>query len=129
MAAADVIQELVKRWNAGDVEGSLELYADDAVMVSGTDWPEQNELRGREAIRGNMEEWRAVWESSEVEAGPVETFGDKIVVSGTWITRGRSSGASGTMSFAILCTLRDGKIEFLEWFLDHDAAVAAARSA
>jgi ketosteroid isomerase-like protein len=68
-------------------------------------------------------------ESNEIEAGPVEEIGDKIVAAGTWITRGRSSGAAGTMPFAILCTVRNGKIESLEWFLDHDAAVAAARGA
>jgi uncharacterized protein (TIGR02246 family) len=129
MAEADLITKLVERWNAGDLEGSLELYTEDAVMFSGTDWPEQTEWRGREAIRRNMEDWLAVWESSQIEPGPVETIGDKMVAAGTWVTRGRSSGAAATMPFTILCTLRNGKIESLEWFLDHDAAVAAARGA
>jgi hypothetical protein len=31
------------------------------------------------------------------------------------------------MPFVILCTLGDGKIRSLEWFTDHDAALAAAR--
>jgi hypothetical protein len=32
------------------------------------------------------------------------------------------------MPFVILLTLRDGKIAVLEWFTDHDEAVAAARA-
>ena len=127
MAAADLIRELVDRWNAGDVDGSLELYNEDAVMLAGPDWPEQAERRGHEAIRSNMEEWLAVWESSRIEPGLVEVFGPKVVAIGTWVTRGRSSGVEGTMPFAIMCTVRDGKIESLEWFTDHDAALAAAR--
>jgi len=33
----DVIRQLAERWNAGDVDGALELYTEDAVAVSGPD--------------------------------------------------------------------------------------------
>jgi ketosteroid isomerase-like protein len=127
MDNAALIQELVERWNAGDLDGSLELFTEDAVMLAGPDWPEQMERRGRDGIRRNMDEWITVWESSRIEPGPIEVFGNKVVGSGTWVTRGRSSGVAGTMPFVILCTLGDGKIRSLEWFTDHDAALAAAR--
>jgi ketosteroid isomerase-like protein len=126
---AEVIRELSERWNAGDVEGALELYTEDAVAVSGPDWPEQTTHRGHEELRANMKDWLSVWDSSQIEIGSIETFGDKVVGTGTWLTRGRASGAEGRMPFAILFTLRDGKIAVLEWFTDHDAAVAAARGA
>ena len=79
MGNADVIRELARRWNAGDVEGVLELFTQDAVMLAGADWPEQAISHGREGIRSNIEDWRAVWESSELEIGRLETFGDKVV--------------------------------------------------
>jgi len=129
MDNAAVIRELVGRWNAGDLEGSLELFTDDAVMFAGPDWPEAAEARGHKAIRRNMEEWLAVWESNQIEPGPVEVFGNKVVGSGTWVTRGRTSGVAGTMPFEIVCTVTDGRIDSLEWFTDHDAALAAARGA
>jgi ketosteroid isomerase-like protein len=127
MGNADVIRELARRWNAGDVEGVLELFAEDAVMLAGGDWPEQTPRRGREDIRANIEEWRAVWESAELEIARTETFGDRLVADGAWNARGRSSGVTGSMPAITLCTIRHGKIACLEWFTDYDAAVAAAR--
>jgi uncharacterized protein (TIGR02246 family) len=127
MTPADVIHELVRRWNAGDIEGVLDIYTEDAVMISGPDWPEQTTRRGREDIRENIDEWRAVWESAELEITRIETFADRIVAEGAWNARGRSSGVTGAMPVNILCTIRSGKIASLEWFEDYDTAIAAAR--
>ena len=127
MGPAEVIRELAKRWNAGDIEGVLDLYTEDVVMQAGADWPEQTSSHGREGIRARIDEWRAVWESAELEITRIETFGDRVVADGAWIARGRSSGVSGKMHVTTLCTIRHGKIASLEWFTDYDAAVAAAR--
>ena len=126
MSGADVIHELARRWNAGDIEGVLEMYTEDAVMLSGEDWPEQTTWRGREGIRSNIEEWRAVWQSAELEIGRLEIFGDRVVAEGAWNARGRTSGVSGSMPVNALCVVRHGKIASVEWFTDYDAAVAAA---
>ena len=123
----DVIKQLAERWNAGDIDGALELYTEDAVAISGPDWPEQAVHRGHDELRSNMADWLSVWESSQIEIASIEPYGDRVVGTGAWFTRGRSSGAAGSMPFVILFTLRDGKIAVLEWFTDHDAAVAAAR--
>jgi ketosteroid isomerase-like protein len=129
VSPADVIRELARRWNAGDLDGVVELYTEDAVIVSGPDWPEQITWSGHEGIRASLIDFGAVWESARVEIGPIERHGDKIVGRGTWKTRGFASGAEGTMPFVILFTFRDGKIAAHEWFTDHDQAVAAARGA
>ncbi len=127
MENVEVIRELARRWNAGDIEGVLDLYTEDAVMLAGPEWPEQAPRRGREGIRSNIEEWRAVWESAELEIKRMETFGDQVAAEGAWNARGRSSGLSGAMPVASLCTIRHGKIASLEWFTDYDQALAAAR--
>ena len=127
MGNADVIRELARRWNAGDVEGVLDLFTEDAVMLAGPDWPERTAWHGREGIRSNIEEWRAVWESAELEIKRIETFGDRVVADGAWNTRGRSSGVTGSMPSITICAIRHGKIASLEWVTDYDAAVAAAR--
>jgi ketosteroid isomerase-like protein len=129
MDNADLIRQLAERWNAGDLDGVVELYTEDAVMVSGPDWPEQITWRGHEGVRGSMAEFAAAWESASVGMGPIERYGDRIVASGTWRTRGVTSGVEGEMPFAILFGFRDGKIALHEWFEDRDAAVAAARGA
>jgi ketosteroid isomerase-like protein len=127
MDNADVIRQLADRWNAGDIDGAVDLYAEDAVSVTGADWPEQATWEGRAGIRQSMEEWAAVWQSAVVEMGPIERHGDRILATGTWRNRGAASGAEGTMPFAILFSFRGGKIAVHEWFTDYDAAVAAAR--
>jgi ketosteroid isomerase-like protein len=125
----EIIRQLAQRWNAGDVEGALELFTEDAVMLAGPDWPEQATRHGHEGIRANMEEWLSVWDSSQVEFGSFEIHDDRIAAQGMWTTRGRASGAAGDLPFALVVTLRDGRIAVFEWFTDYDAALAAARGA
>jgi ketosteroid isomerase-like protein len=127
MRNVDVIHELTTRWNAGDMDGVLELYAEDAVTRTGPHWPEQASYHGRDEIRASIEEWRSVWEHVVAQLDSLEEYGDKVVATGSWQIRGGSSGVGGEMPIFILFTLRDAKIAVLEWFIDRDAAVAAAR--
>jgi ketosteroid isomerase-like protein len=129
MGNAELMHELTRRWNAGDFDGVLELYAEDAVMRTGPSWPEQASYEGREAIRASMEDWRGVWETVEAELHAVEEYGDNLVGIGQWRIRGGSSGVGGQMPIYMLVTVRDGKIAVLEWVEDRDSAVAAARDA
>jgi ketosteroid isomerase-like protein len=125
----DLTRRLVELWNAGDVDAVVDLFTEDAAMIAGAEWPDQAQYHGREGVRANIEGWRSVWESSRIEPERVEAHGERVVASGAWVTRGRASGIEGDMPFVILLTLRDGKIAVLEWFTDHDEAVAAARAA
>jgi ketosteroid isomerase-like protein len=117
------------RWNSGDLDGVLDLYAEEAAMHPAPDWPEQASWHGRDGIRQNMEQWRSVWESSDMEVESLESYGDRVVASGAWHTRGRVSGLDGRWGFNIVLALRDGKIVLHEWFTDRERAVAAARNA
>lgn len=131
MAQADnlkLARDLIDLWNAGDIEGIVALFTEDAAMIAGSEWPEQAEYRGHDGVRANIEQWRSVWESSRIEAERIEGHGDRVVASGAWSTRGRASGIEGHLPFVILLTLRGGKIASLEWFTDHGEAVAAARA-
>jgi uncharacterized protein (TIGR02246 family) len=127
MDSVALIRQLVERWNAGDIEGVLELYAEDGVMLSGSEWPEQTTWRGHDGIRASIEDWRAVWESATVKFDRIEAFDDRVLATGAWISRGRASGVDGRLPMAVVFTVRDGKIATHEWFIDHDRALAAAR--
>jgi ketosteroid isomerase-like protein len=127
MCHPDVIRELMAKWNTGDVDGVSELYTEDAEIRTGPHWPERAIYRGRDAIAETSKEWAALWDNLQVELDTLEEFGDRVVVSGAWRMRGAASGIDGEMPIFILFTFRDGKIAVLEWFEDHDAALAAAR--
>ena len=124
----EVARRAMERWNAGDLEGVLDMYSDDAVMHPAAEWPEQASWRGREGVRENMEQWRSVWDSSEMVVDSLEGYGDdRVVASGAWLTRGRVSGLDGRWAFNIVLTIRDGKIATHEWFTEREPALAAAR--
>jgi ketosteroid isomerase-like protein len=127
MSNADVIRELTRMWNSGDLAGASELYTDDAEIRSGPHWPEQAIHRGREAIRENSADWAALWETLRIEVASIDEHGQQAVVTGAWRMRGAASGIEGKMPIFIVFTFRDGKIAVLEWFDDHDTAIAAVR--
>ena len=127
MDAAEIVNEIGRRWNAGDLEGMLDLYHEDVVMTPSQHWPETMQLKGKDAFRKNTEEWLGAWESIEIETDQVEAFGDRVVARGCWVSTGRASGLGGRMPMHMVFTVRDGRIAHLEWFEDHDSAVASAR--
>ena len=123
----EIVRQVAQRWNAGDMEGLLELYHDDVTVQTSEHWPEHQVLQGKDAFRESIDEWLSVWESIEVETDHVEAYSDRVVALGAWKSTGRLSGVEGEMPIHIVFTVRDGKIARVDWCADHEQAVAAAR--
>ena len=105
----EIVRQVSERWNAGDMEGLLALYADDLVVQTGEHWPEQATMQGKEAFRESIDEWLDVWESISIETEQVEVFGDRVVAHGAWRSTGRVSGVEGMLPIHIVFTVRDGE--------------------
>jgi ketosteroid isomerase-like protein len=125
----DIVSQVVDRWNAGDLEGMIDLYADDVVVQQGEHWPERQTLQGKAAFRQSIDEWLSAWQSSEIATEALDVYGDRVVARGAWQSTGKLSGVAGELPIHIMFTVRDGKIARLDWFPDHERAVAAARDA
>ena len=125
----EIVSQVSRRWNAGDIDGLLELFAEDLVVQTGEHWPEQATLQGKGAFRESIDEWLDVWESIAIETDHVEVYGDRVVAHGAWRSTGRASGVEGTLPIHIVFTVRDGKIGRVDWCPDHEQAVATARDA
>ena len=125
----EIVRQVAERWNAGDIEGLLALYSEDIVVKTGEHWPESSPVQGKEEFRESIDEWRSVWKSIVIETDQVEAHGDRVVAHGAWKSTGRVSGVDGRMPIHIVFTVRAGRIARLEWFPDHERAVAAARGA
>jgi ketosteroid isomerase-like protein len=126
--ALDIVRKSAERWNAGDFEGMFELYSEDMVVVTGEHWPEANvTTEGKDAFRETTRDWLSVWKEIELETDHVEAYGDRVVAAGHWRLTARASGVPGTMPLHMVLTVRDGKISRLEYYPDHERAVAAAR--
>src|SRR5829696_4901032 len=107
----EIVRLVAERWNAGDIEGMFELYADDLVVVTGEHWPEANATtQGKQAFRESTRDWLSVWESVEMEADHVEAYGERVVAAGHWRSKGLASGVEGKMPMHMVLTVRDGKI-------------------
>ena len=128
-APVEIVRQVAERWNAGDLDGLLELFADDIDVRTGEHWPESAPVQGKQAFRESIDEWRSVWTSITIETEEVEAHGQRVVAHGAWQSTGRVSGLDGRMPIHIVFTVRDGRIAGLEWFPDHERAVAAARGA
>ena len=78
----EIVRQVGERWNAGDFDGLLELYADDVTVHTGEHWPERHILEGKDAFRESIDEWVSVWESIAIETDHVEAFGERVVAQG-----------------------------------------------
>ena len=81
MDDADLIRQLAERWNAGDIDGAVDLYAEDAVMVNGPALAGAGRpSRGSDGIRGSMEEWGArLGDARWSRWARPRSYGDRIV--------------------------------------------------
>ena len=53
----EIVRQVGERWNAGDIDGLLALYADDIVVRAGEHWPEQATVQGKAAFRESIDGW------------------------------------------------------------------------
>jgi ketosteroid isomerase-like protein len=122
----DVVKEMVARWNRGDYDGTLSLYRDDIVMTAAPEWVDPGPWEGKEQVAQSQWQWLDAWDSIEMVLDAVEASGDRVLVTGRWQSRGRSSGLSGEMPVVILLTLEDGLVTRFEWFMEAGEARRAA---
>jgi ketosteroid isomerase-like protein len=122
----EVVARLGELWNAGRHEELLSLYHDEAVMTAAPNWIDPGPWVGKDQIARNQRDWASAWEQIEMSIERVEPAGDKVVVLGTWHTRGAASGIGGNAPVVMLLTFEDGLIKRFEWFEGADEALRAA---
>ena len=106
----ELIERMAERLNAGDLDGWVELYAEDVVFGASAEWPENTSVTGRSGMRQFWEEFSGVWEDVQIQIDKVYEAEDAVVAECHWITRGRASGVEGTMEFVLALWMRDGLI-------------------
>jgi ketosteroid isomerase-like protein len=123
----EVVRRSTEAYNRGDIDGTLESWAPDAVL----DWsrsrgPDAGVFRGRTAIREFMQEFLATFETARLDlVDPVEVQGGVLVVENVAHLRGRD-GIQVEARSAWLVTLRDGKQTSLTLYQTRAEALEAA---
>ena len=84
--------------------------------------------RGHAGVRDWWEhEIQASWETFETHAEDFEDVGDRLLVFGHWVARGRTSGVELRRRATWVVDVRDGKIARWQTYTDRDEALRAAR--
>ena len=104
------MSRLADRINAGDLDGWLQLYAEDVVFVAGPSWPETSTVTGRSGLRDFWHEFSGVWEDVQIRVNRLHEAAGAVVSECEWVTRGRASGVEGALGFVLGLWIEDGLI-------------------
>jgi uncharacterized protein len=125
--AKDAIVASYAALNRGDIDGTLEVLAEDAEWHESEELPGADVYRGREVIRSFLTDFLASWERFHQRVEEVREEGDRVLVMIHLEATGRGSAADVDARYAHLWTVSGGRGVRVDAFYDRDAAVAALR--
>ena len=122
----DVVRQTFEAICSRDIDGLIELYAPDVefLPLTGTR-VESGGYSGHDGVRAYFDEVVEVWEEMRPHADDVRTVGDKVVVLGGCLVRGRGSGAPSDTPMAWVITVQDGKVTSHRGYRTREEALEA----
>jgi ketosteroid isomerase-like protein len=131
-AASPSVVELGRRaighFNAGDLDGVMELYAPDAVwQAAGGDLDGAERFEGRAAIQTFFEDWSGLLHEASILVEEMRDLGHGVGFA-RFVQRGRPLGSNGYVEFryAVVDIWSDGLIQTTYGYTDASQALAAA---
>jgi ketosteroid isomerase-like protein len=124
----ELVRSAIEAYRAGDRDAYVDFMAEDVEIWPDAGIPEAKPFRGREEFRRFIAELDQGWEGGASASDIREIFpvGDRVVVRADWGGRGQASGIDLRSSLTSIYTVRDGQFTKIEFFFDHDQALAAA---
>ncbi len=123
-----LVQQAAETWNRGDLDALFEIYDPDIELDNSRyeGWPDEASLRGRDAVRGFLEQWRNTFSDYRYDVEQYVDAGDRVVALCSQGGAGRDSSGIAMMRWAQVATVRHGRILRLENYSDREEALAAA---
>ena len=124
----DMVRQVIESWNRGDVDGALEMAADDLVVdMSNAIGPDKGFYRGKERVR---DLWTSLndaadtirWDPEEI----IEVDAERLIVVINVRMRGRGSGVEVEGVSAVLWAIRDGEGRSMKLYQSKAEALEAA---
>jgi ketosteroid isomerase-like protein len=121
----DRLRAVWDAWNRGDLDLSM---LDPEVVFEETVLPDSagETYRGHEGVLRAWRRWTEAWEEFTTEVEQILDAGERLVAICTVHLQGKHSGASMTVRYAYLYTLRDGKVIHVRSDLNPADALEAA---
>jgi ketosteroid isomerase-like protein len=121
------MMEGLRAMERGDLDAIIAMADPEVEFVNPEHALEPGTRHGHDGLRVGLGAMLEVFEDLRFEPERVVENEDHVVAFGSFRARGRGSGmVVGPATFAVLATLRDGKMVRYEWFLDAEEALRAA---
>jgi ketosteroid isomerase-like protein len=115
-------------WARGGVDAALSYWADDLDhrAVEGA-IDDRGPIHGKDAMRGYAEDWLETFDDLKTEPVELIDAGDDLVVTVLRASgRAKQSGVETNLTYAVLYTIRDGKIARGREYWTREEALEAA---
>jgi ketosteroid isomerase-like protein len=127
-AGPDTLRRSYEALNEGDLDAALEALDDDAVWHESPELPGGDEFRGREAVRGFLQDFLAEWKQFHQEIEEIVISGDRVAVLIHLTAVGRGSGVEADTRYGHVWTMRSGKGIRVDGYRDREAALRSLGS-
>jgi ketosteroid isomerase-like protein len=125
-ANTEVVERLIKAFEDGDIEAALAELHPEVEFLPIRAQLEGTSYRGHDGYRRVVADFEEDWEDLRLPPERIHEAGDRVVVSGRMVARGKASGVELDIPLALLYELREGKVVRIESFADPDEALRAA---
>jgi ketosteroid isomerase-like protein len=119
------MEQFAQRWNEGDLDRYLKVFAEDVVILADDTWPENDAVRGREGIAQFWRDFHGVWDDVKLRVNTLHTGDGVAAAECQWLTRGRASGVEGTIEFAFAAWIEGDLLKRGQFFQELDGALEA----
>jgi ketosteroid isomerase-like protein len=122
------VRDAVAAFNRGDLEAWLEYFTDDIDYRAVEGAPDDHgPIEGKDALRAYVEDWRETFDDFRTEPTELIDAGEDRAIAVVRISgRARLSGVEVDLTFAVVYTLRDGKVARGREYWTRDQALEAA---
>jgi ketosteroid isomerase-like protein len=123
----ELFRQAAEAWDRGDLDDLLAVYDPEAELdfVRFEGWIERPVFRGREAIRGFLEQWREAFVDYRFEVERYIDAGERVLAICSQSGAGLGSDGVAVMRLAQIATFKDGLVVRLENYSDRRQALKA----
>jgi ketosteroid isomerase-like protein len=118
----EIVRASYEALNRGDVAAALDALAPDVEWHESSVLPERDIYRGRESVRGLLQDFQESWDEFHQDLEDAVEREDKVAVFIHLSAKGRESGAEVDARYAHVWTMRDGKGVRVDGYYDREEA-------
>jgi uncharacterized protein len=125
----EIVRQVYEAAARRDTETILALYDPDVELDAsalGIEGRGGGTFHGHEGLRSLFGEWHESWVEIDYSYEELIEASDQVISVVTRHARGRASGIEVEQPFALLWTIREGKVIRVVWFLNRNDALESA---